>query len=66
MSHVFPEPLTEVKNKLIWKSFRDPLRERGWRGRCLEFSEWDYPKEYVFRKKPSPLQSHPNICHRFF
>ena len=32
MSYVFPEPLTEKKSRLVWKSFRDPLREKGWRG----------------------------------
>ena len=32
MSYVFPEPLTEKKNALIWKSFLDPLREKGWKG----------------------------------
>jgi len=32
MSYVFPEPLTADKSVLVWKSFRDPLRERGWLG----------------------------------
>jgi SSS family solute:Na+ symporter len=27
-----PEPLTEEKSKLIWKSFLEPLREKGWSG----------------------------------
>jgi SSS family solute:Na+ symporter len=32
MSYVFPEPLTEEKSALVWKSFLDPLREKGWKG----------------------------------
>lgn len=32
MSYVFPEPLTEEKSALVWKSFLDPLREKGWAG----------------------------------
>ncbi len=32
MSYAFPEPLTAEKSALIWKSFRDPLREKGWSG----------------------------------
>jgi SSS family solute:Na+ symporter len=32
MSYAFPEPLTAEKSALVWKSFRDPLRERGWSG----------------------------------
>ncbi len=32
MSCVFPEQLTVEKDALIWKSLRDPLRERGWLG----------------------------------
>lgn len=32
MSLVFPEPLTEEKSKLIWKSPLEPLREKGWPG----------------------------------
>ena len=32
MSIVFPEPLTEEKSKLVWKSPLEPLREKGWPG----------------------------------
>jgi SSS family solute:Na+ symporter len=32
MSYVFPQPLTPEKSALIWKSFLDPLREKGWSG----------------------------------
>jgi len=32
MSYVFPEPLTAKKSALVWKSFLDPLREKGWAG----------------------------------
>ncbi len=32
MSYVFPEPLTEEKSVLVWRSFLDPLREKGWAG----------------------------------
>lgn len=32
MSFVYPEPLTEEKSKLVWKSFKEPLREKGWSG----------------------------------
>ena len=31
-SMAFPEPLTEEKRKLIWKSPLEPLREKGWPG----------------------------------
>jgi len=32
VSRLFPEPLTEQKLKLIWKSPLEPLREKGWPG----------------------------------
>ena len=32
MSIIFPEPLTEEKSKLVWKSPLEPLREKGWPG----------------------------------
>jgi SSS family solute:Na+ symporter len=32
MSFLYPEPLTEEKSKLVWKSFMEPLREKGWSG----------------------------------
>ncbi len=32
VSLIFPEPLTEEKRKLIWKSPLEPLREKGWPG----------------------------------
>ncbi|MFH1716976.1 MAG: sodium:solute symporter [Planctomycetota bacterium] len=32
VSLLCPEPLTEEKNKLVWKSFMEPLREKGWPG----------------------------------
>jgi len=32
ISMVFPEPLTEEKSKLVWKSPLEPLREKGWPG----------------------------------
>lgn len=32
MTYVFPEFLTEEKRVLVWRSFIDPLRERGWAG----------------------------------
>jgi SSS family solute:Na+ symporter len=32
ISYVSPERLTEDKSALIWKSFRAPLREKGWPG----------------------------------
>lgn len=32
MSYIFPEQLTGEKSALIWGSFRDPLRGRGWLG----------------------------------
>ena len=31
-SLAFPEPLTEEKRKLVWKSLLEPLREKGWPG----------------------------------
>ena len=31
-SFLFPEPLTEEKRKLVWKSPLEPLREKGWPG----------------------------------
>jgi SSS family solute:Na+ symporter len=31
-SKMFPEPLTEEKSRLVWKSFMEPLREKGWPG----------------------------------
>lgn len=31
-SLAFPEPLTEEKSKLVWKSPLEPLREEGWPG----------------------------------
>jgi len=31
-SLVFPEPLTEEKRKLVWKSLLEPLAEKGWPG----------------------------------
>ncbi|MBN2376281.1 MAG: sodium:solute symporter [Sedimentisphaerales bacterium] len=32
VSLVCSEPLTEEKSKLVWKSFREPLEEKGWPG----------------------------------
>lgn len=32
MSILYPEPLTEEKSKLVWKSPLEPLREKGWPG----------------------------------
>jgi SSS family solute:Na+ symporter len=32
MSLAFPEPLTEEKRKLVWKSPLEPLHEKGWPG----------------------------------
>jgi SSS family solute:Na+ symporter len=32
VSLIFPEPLTEEKRKLVWKSPLEPLREKGWPG----------------------------------
>jgi SSS family solute:Na+ symporter len=32
MSLVFPEPLTEGKRRLVWKSPLEPLAEKGWPG----------------------------------
>ena len=32
MSHVFPERLTREKSLFVWRSFLDPLREKGWSG----------------------------------
>ncbi|MFC1635434.1 sodium:solute symporter [Planctomycetota bacterium] len=32
MSFLYPEPLTEEKSKLVWKSPLEPLREKGWPG----------------------------------
>jgi len=32
VSLVFPEPLTQEKESLVWKSFTEPLREKGWPG----------------------------------
>jgi len=32
VSLAYPEPLTEEKSKLVWKSFMEPLQERGWPG----------------------------------
>jgi len=31
-SRLFPEPLTVEKKRLVWKSFREPLRQKGWPG----------------------------------
>ncbi|OHB79999.1 MAG: hypothetical protein A2Z25_04595 [Planctomycetes bacterium RBG_16_55_9] len=31
-SFLYPEPLTEEKGKLVWKSPLEPLREKGWPG----------------------------------
>jgi len=32
VSLLCPEPLTEERSKLVWKSFTEPLREKGWPG----------------------------------
>jgi SSS family solute:Na+ symporter len=32
MSHIFPDPPGENKDLPVWKSFREPLREKGWPG----------------------------------
>jgi solute:Na+ symporter, SSS family len=32
VSLAYPEPLTEEKSKLVWKSFMEPLQEKGWSG----------------------------------
>lgn len=32
VSLAYPEPLTEEKSKLVWKSFMEPLQEKGWPG----------------------------------
>jgi SSS family solute:Na+ symporter len=32
MSHLFPDPPGEKKDAPVWKSFREPLREKGWPG----------------------------------
>jgi SSS family solute:Na+ symporter len=32
MSHIFPDPPGEKKDAPVWKSFREPLREKGWPG----------------------------------
>jgi SSS family solute:Na+ symporter len=31
-SHVYPEPLTQEKSAMVWRSFAESLREKGWRG----------------------------------
>jgi len=32
VSLIFPEPLTQERESLVWKSFTEPLREEGWPG----------------------------------
>jgi SSS family solute:Na+ symporter len=32
VSFICPEPLTEEKSKLVWKSFKEPLQDKGWSG----------------------------------
>ena len=32
MSLLCPEPLTETKEALVWKSLWEPLRDKGWPG----------------------------------
>ncbi len=32
LSHIYPEILSQEKSRLVWKSFLEPVREKGWRG----------------------------------